>query len=1072
MKTTKIFFAALIAAVSLSCTQEAEAPESLNGGNEVEFTASWAQEDESRTVLQENGADIWWSAKEDINVFFGVESSGKFTSTNTEPQEVATFRGTLNTIIGSIESYDAAPAYWAIYPYDEDNTSDGQSVTLKVHDEQSGVAGTFADHFFPAVATGESFRLAFYNICGGARFSVVTEGVQRVVFRSNDGSPMAGTVKVAFGEDNRPEILEVSDARDSIVVLAPEGGFIPSTHYFATMIPQVHEKSITIVCYTSDKKASKSLENKITVHRSAFGALDNLDEGPVYERYRYAIPEIVDLGLSVKWASFNLGATQPEEYGDYFAWGETEPKSDYSWATYKWYNGSNYNLTKYNTISLYGAVDNISTLTPEDDAVTSHLGDYWRTPTQKEWEELLNPDNCVWEWTTLNGNYGSKVTSKKDGCAGNWIFIPAAGHYNGTGLHFTGVQGYYWSSTLDSNPSYAHVVDNNKTQGGFWDGSGIRCHGRSIRPIYLFSDEPNPDDAIQFADPIAKYACLEKFDTNGDGEVSYAEAAAATSLSGLFTDWNTVTLFDEIRFFTSVTSTENVFTGLPNLKRITIPDNITTLGTFQNCAALDTVALPAALNALPANCFDGCTALKSVKLPEDITAIPNYAFRNCSSLETLAIPSTITSIGQYAFRGCTVLAGIDLPYGLKTIGGFAFQNCQAIALLDFPASLSSIGQYAYSICGSITSVSIGNGVSIGTFAFSDCASLTTVVLPEDMTSIPEGCFYNCTVLANITWPMALTDIGANAFYGCFISEDSSEASTIELPATVKTIGYRAFIGIRHLIMPSTSAISIASDSFAKGYTRLYVPAGMVEMYKVRTNWSAYKNQIYPISDYPVTTPIPYSVPEPEAVDLGLSVKWASFNLGATKPGEYGDYIAWGETEPYYIMKNPLIWENGKSSGYSWSTYKWCMNGSDSQLTKYCNNSSYGYEGFTDNKTVLDLEDDAAAVALGGSWRMPTLSECQELLDNCTKTWTTLNGAYGRKFTSNKTGYTDKWIFLPASGYRGGTNLGGVGSYGYYLSSSLNTDSPYGAYGVRFNSGYVGWGYDGRYYGFSVRPVTE
>ena len=193
------------------------------------------------------------------------------------------------------------------------------------------------------------------------------------------------------------------------------------------------------------------------------------------------------------------------------------------------------------------------------------------------------------------------------------------------------------------------------------------------------------------------------------------------------------------------------------------------------------------------------------------------------------------------------------------------------------------------------------------------------------------------------------------------------------------------------------------------------------------------------------------------VDLGLSVKWASFNVGASCPLEYGDYFAWGETEP--------------KSNYSWSTYKWCK-ASSSSMTKYCTNSSYGYNGFMDNKTVLAPEDDAAAVSRDGSWRIPTLTEWQELLENCTKTWTTLNGIYGRKFTSNKSGYTNKWIFLPAAGYRFDTSNNLVGSMGYYWTSSLNADYPSIAYYVDFGSDYVRWGSAHRYDGLPIRPVCD
>ena len=191
----------------------------------------------------------------------------------------------------------------------------------------------------------------------------------------------------------------------------------------------------------------------------------------------------------------------------------------------------------------------------------------------------------------------------------------------------------------------------------------------------------------------------------------------------------------------------------------------------------------------------------------------------------------------------------------------------------------------------------------------------------------------------------------------------------------------------------------------------------------------------------------------EYVDLGLpsGLKWATCNVGADSPEDYGDYFAWGETTT--------------KSTYDWSTYKWC-NGSALTLTKYCTDSNYGT---VDNKTVLDPEDDAAHANWGGGWRMPTKEEWQELYDNTTCTWTTENGVYGRKFTSKTDG--SKYIFLPAAGYRDGTDVDVAGSYGYYWSSSLYSSPPYNACSMYFYSGNVyPQSYDYRYYGFSVRPV--
>ena len=194
----------------------------------------------------------------------------------------------------------------------------------------------------------------------------------------------------------------------------------------------------------------------------------------------------------------------------------------------------------------------------------------------------------------------------------------------------------------------------------------------------------------------------------------------------------------------------------------------------------------------------------------------------------------------------------------------------------------------------------------------------------------------------------------------------------------------------------------------------------------------------------------------EYVDLGLpsGTLWATCNVGATKPEDYGDYFAWGETQP--------------KSTYDWGTYKYC-NGSLTSLTKYCTDSYYGT---VDNKTTLELSDDAARANWGGSWRMPTDAELTELREQCTWTWTTQNGVYGYKVTSKKSGYTNKSIFLPAAGYRSDSSLYDAGSYGLYWSSSLTTDGPGNAWFVYFYSGNVNRSSSNRGCGFTVRPVCQ
>lgn len=198
----------------------------------------------------------------------------------------------------------------------------------------------------------------------------------------------------------------------------------------------------------------------------------------------------------------------------------------------------------------------------------------------------------------------------------------------------------------------------------------------------------------------------------------------------------------------------------------------------------------------------------------------------------------------------------------------------------------------------------------------------------------------------------------------------------------------------------------------------------------------------------------------EYVDLGLSVKWATRNVGANKPEDYGDYYAWGETtEAKYF--------------YEWRTYKYCEWGGDEdpdKLTKYCNDSRYGYNDFTDNKTVLDLSDDVAHVKWGGNWRIPTAAEWNELLDrnNCTWTKVTKNSVVGFLVTSKKVGYTSNSIFLPCAGWKYDDPPYNRNGSGYYWSSSLFESYPFNAWYTLLLGDSMG-GYS-RDIGMSVRPV--
>ena len=165
--------------------------------------------------------------------------------------------------------------------------------------------------------------------------------------------------------------------------------------------------------------------------------------------------DYVDLGFPSRtlWATRNVGAYSPEESGDFFAWGETSTKEKYDWETYQYCKGQPNTLTKYCVDSEYGYngfTDGLTELLPEDDAATANWGDEWQTPNVAQLQELYNSDYTTTEWTTQDGVYGRKITSKSNG---NSIFLPAAGCCSGTELRNVGSEGHYWSCELMSGDS-------------------------------------------------------------------------------------------------------------------------------------------------------------------------------------------------------------------------------------------------------------------------------------------------------------------------------------------------------------------------------------------------------------------------------------------------------------------------------------------------------------------------------------------------------------------------------------------------------------------------------------------
>ena len=838
MKTRYILLAFAALAMS-ACARNVEPTEPE--GIQMTFTAYQEGHDATKSTVQNGGTQVYWEPGDEIKVFFNG-SSGRFTSQNTENATSATFTGTLPVVVGGNEGAGITTKTWGLYPYRADAALDGDAMVTTLPAAQTGRAGSFAKNTNITLAHSEGYGLAFYNVCGGLRFSLTQEGVKEVVFQGQNDEDIAGKVKLAF-VDGVPSVQEIIEGQKSITLTAPGGGtFQTGQWYYIVALPGSLSNGFKMTFNTDTQYATLKSSGAKTIKRGIFGSLTDADE------------------------------------------------------------------------------------------------------------DLIFKDK----------------------------------------------------------------------EGG---------------------DEPNPEDLIQFKDLSAKYACVEKYDTDGDGAVSIEEAEAADSFNGLFTNWKGVVSFDEISYFKNVHSIDGVFNGCNKLVSITIPENITRLGNdaFNGCSSLISVSLPSSLTEIWSGAFQGCSSLSAIEIPSAVRLLGSRVFYGCIALTSIVLPCGIPSIGESAFYGCVNLSSADIPSSVKFIGDQAFYNCSSLSAIDLPASMTSIGKSAFYGC-----------------------SLTQISIPSGITSIPNECFYGCP-LYSINIPEGVNSIGNKAFDNQYSSSGIRYWRwKVELPSSITNIGTNAFGKTSCIILSSTSPINISSNSFLQ-FTQLFVPSGLLELYSVRTNWSEYSANLHPMDTFKEKNE--YIFATSGAVDMGTSVKWAAFNVDASRPEEYGGKYAWGET----LTK----------TDYSWNNYFDIQDMYSEYFTKYTIN-----EG---GKTILDPEDDVAYVKSGGDWRMPTSEEFVELQTKCAWEWTTYEDIKGYMVYGISSGNT---IFFPTEPVSLGTGDAIFFSFeGTYWSSSLYPrvypvlDLPlyyqqdYALAGMIHLSlvpeyGYVNYTAGSRCVGNAIRPVCE
>ena len=362
---------------------------------------------------------------------------------------------------------------------------------------------------------------------------------------------------------------------------------------------------------------------------------------------------------------------------------------------------------------------------------------------------------------------------------------------------------------METPLTITELTFNNRANATLYVPAGCKAAYEAANYWKEFKKIVEPSPAITFANANVKALCVQNWDTDGDGELSEAEAAAVTDLGEVFKENTTITSFDELQYFT----------GLTNIGE----------EAFYNCTGMTSMAIPNTVTTIGKRAFKSCSGLTSVTIPESVTNIGYASFHNCDNLASLTIPNSVTSVGVAAFATCNKLTSIIVENGNSSFtseDGVLF-NKDKTSLICFPAgktqstytipeSVTRISSYAFDSCNKLTSVDIPNSVtSIGEWVFSACSGLTSVTIPNSVTSIGNHAFWRCTSLASVTIPNSVTTIGGGAFGYC---------STL---TSVK-------VGME-------SPLTIDSETFTnRANTTLYIPKGCKSAYQAADYWKEFK----------------------------------------------------------------------------------------------------------------------------------------------------------------------------------------------------------------------------------------
>ena len=1143
----QVVFLLLSLALLASCQRE------LDWNVAPEIIATVEEEPGTRTSLSVNSSGagtIYWNQSDQIDVFFGTKKA-TYTSQNSSNATTATFKKSS----GSVNASDVSSTnIWGLYPSNSSSTCNGSAITTTLPSTQYGVANTFDDDLFPAIAHSTTTTLQFYNVCGGIKFNMVYDDIKKVTFKGNNNENIAGTVSVTF-TNGVPKATVTSGVKQ--ITLTPKSGstFTKGADYYITLLPGTLSNGFTITFTATDGTVGtlNYTDAPVTIKRSVFSRKGNMDV--------------------------------------YAAFGDDRQPNNVIY-----YTSSDGNIiTPYKT-DVFGAniisneyVGGRGTITFDSD-VTSIGSEAFYNRTRLTSIKMPNTVTSIGDrafcWCNalssivFSGSLTSIGSQSFDRCEGLTVIrIPNSVKSIGD-MAFGDCIGLTSIEIPSSVTDLSFAAFSNCT---------------SIASIVVDPDNPvydsrnNCNAVIETSINSLMIGCENTIIPNSVTTIGFVAFSSASGLRSIVIPSSVTKIvinpFEGCTNLTSIvvesgnpiydsrnscnaiikTNTNEIITGCKNT---VIPNTVTSIGesAFTSCG-LTSIVIPNSVTRIGKGAFYGCIDLATIEIPNSVTSIGEQAFLYCPGLTAITVLAiTPPSLGNAVFNqtnDCPIYVPAGSVDAYKSAWSAYASRIQAIpdsheaVDLGLPSGLkwstcnigaSSPEEYGdyfawgetspksiyewttYRWCNGDegTLVKYNNDSSFGTVDNRGSLELSDDVahvtwgdnwrMPrvDELLELIESCTWTWTTMGGTNGyrvtasngnSIFLPAAGARSSDMLLFDNSSGYFWTSSLHQGNPNCAYhlhfhsskveREFYSMRFCGMPIrpvygdySSVIHVNSISLDK--SSITLTEGTTDVLRASVSpacasdttclWSTSNSSVATVSSEGIITAVGAGSAVVTAmsndggkratctvtvspatglengydwVDLGLSVKWAQYNVGASTANGTGFYFAWGETSA--------------KSTYSWENYVFRTSGDSDSNVKFEKYNTSSTRGTVDNKTTLELSDDAAHVNWGGNWRMPTEDELEELIANCTYQWTAMDGRSGCLLTSNKNG---KSIFFPELGWRYGSLLSNAGSGGYYWTSSLYTGNPHRAWSVSFGPSGSSIGGNRRYWGMQVRAVTD